>query len=350
MLKNSNKSSKRPYFVIRCVTQSHKGFGNLNRCLIIAKLLAKKFRIMFVIEKNSQAKQLITKNGFICKELSDNLDSIKYLENLHKKISFSVLLLDVRERGEFFAKKLCNNNFKLIQFDDAWCKNIFADIYFNGLPQKTKKSFIKKNSNSKIFVGSKFWISNNNFYKYKKSIRSITKKHHYIITISLGGTDPKNLTLLILNAISSLPNIIIYVIVGPFFNNVKSINNFQNKSNIIIIKNNFSLWKIFQNSDIVICSAGNTVFDLILQRVPTISIPIVKHQNQYSKFLHSSNLSINLGTPSKLSHSKIRKSLDLILTNSTKRKELVKNGMSYFDGRGTSRVISKIFQSTKIKN
>jgi spore coat polysaccharide biosynthesis predicted glycosyltransferase SpsG len=349
-LQNFNKSSRKPYFVIRCVTESNKGFGNLNRCLIISKLLSKKFQIVFVIEKNYLAKQLIIKNGFICKELPPNFDSIIYLENLHKKMHFVILLLDVRELGEFFAQKLQNKNFKLIQFDDAWCKNIFADFYFNGLPQKTKKSFVKKNTNTKIYVGSKFWISDNNFYLSKKSIRSIINKNHYIITISFGGSDPQNLTMLVLNAIISLQNITINVIVGPFFNNIKSIDNFQKKNNITVIKNNFSLWKIFKNSDIVICSAGNTVFDLILQRVPTICIPIVDHQNQYSKFLHSNNLSINLGPPSKLSHSKIRKFLNLILEDSIKRKELVRTGMSYFDGKGTSRVISKIVQSTKIKN
>ena len=350
MLKNYNTSSKKPYLVIRCITQSRKGFGNINRCLIVSKLLTKKFQIVFVIEKNSKARQLITKNGFVCKELPEHIDGINYLENLHKKIHFPILLLDVRERGEFFAKKLRNKNFKLIQFDDAWCKNIFADIYFNGLPQKSEKSFVKKNPNAKIYAGSKFWISDNNFYQYKKSMRSIINKHHYTITISLGGSDPKNLTALILNAIASLENITIYVIIGPFFNNVTSIKNFQNKSNIIIVKNNFSLWKIFQNSDVVICNAGNTVFDLMLQRVPTLSIPIVKHQNQYSKFFHSRNLSVNLGIPSKLSNSKIRKSLDLILTNLTKRKELVKNSTLYFDGNGTSRVVSKILKSIKTKN
>ena len=347
MLKKNSKPSKKPYFVIRCIAESHKGFGNLNRCLIVAKSLAKKFQIVFVIEKNLQAKKLIIKNGFICKELSDHIDNVKYIENLHKKISFTILLLDVRENGEFLAKKLQNKNFKLIQFDDAWCKNIFADLYFNGLPQKTEKSFIKKNYNTKIFAGSKFWISNDNFYKYKKSIRTITNKHSYLVTISLGGSDPKNTTLLVLNALSSLPNIVINVIIGPFFNNNQPINNFQNKKNIRIIKNNFSLWKIFQKSDVIICSAGNTVFDLMLQRVPTISIPIVKHQNQYSQFLHSRSLSINLGPPSKLSNSKIRETLDLILKNSNKRKKLVKNGMNYFDGQGTIRVISKIFQYTK---
>ena len=106
MLKNYNTSSKKPYFVIRCITQSRKGFGNINRCLIVSKLLTKKFQIIFVIEKNSKARQLITKNGFVCKELSEHHDGINYLENLHKKIHFSILLLDVRERGEFFAKKL----------------------------------------------------------------------------------------------------------------------------------------------------------------------------------------------------------------------------------------------------
>ena len=147
-----------------------------------------------------------------------------------------------------------------------------------------------------------------------------------------------------------MPNIIIYVIIGPFFTNITSITNLQNKNNIIFIKNNFSLWKIFQNSDVVICSAGNTIFDLILQRVPTLCIPIVQHQNQYAKFLHSRNLSINLGSPSLLSDSKIRKSLDLLLRNSSKRKGIVKNGQFYFDGKGTSRVTSKILQSSKLIN
>ncbi len=303
-----------------------------------------------MIEKNAKAKQIIIKNGYICKELSEKLDEIKYLDNLYGKNYFSVLLLDVREQGEQIAKKLQNKKFKLIQFDDAWCKNIFADVYFNGLPLKSKSSFIKKNPNAKIYAGSKFWISDDNFNLYKKSLISIKSKSNYIITISLGGSDPKNLTSIILNAISSMSNIIIYVIIGPFFTNIKSITNLQNKNNIIFIKNNFSLWRIFQNSDIVICSAGNTIFDLILQRVPTLCIPIVQHQNQYAKFLHSRNLSIDLGSPSRLSDSKIRKSLDLLLRNSSKRKEIVKNGQFYFDGKGTSRVISKILQSSKLMN
>lgn len=349
-MKNLNKYFKKPLFVIRCTTELDKGFGNLNRCLITSKLLSNTFRIIFVIEKNAKAKQIIIKNGYDCKELSEKSDEIKYLDDLYDKNYFSVLLLDVRERGEQFAKNLQNKKFKLIQFDDAWCKHIFADVYFNGLPLKTKSSFIKKNPNAKIYAGSKFWISDNNFNLFKKPLISIKTKSNYIITISLGGSDPKNLTSIILNAISSMQNIIIYVIIGPFFTNMKSMTKFQNKNNVIFIKNNFSLWKIFQNSDVVICSAGNTVFDLILQRVPTICIPIVQHQNQYTKFLHVRNLSTNLGSPSRLSDPKIRKSLDQLLRNSSKRKEIVKNGQFYFDGKGTSRVISKILQFSKPTN
>jgi|TARA_B110000438_G_scaffold145672_1_gene140222 UDP-2,4-diacetamido-2,4,6-trideoxy-beta-L-altropyranose hydrolase len=332
-------------FVIRCITQSKKGFGNLNRCLIIAQILKKKkFNVLFVIDKNLHAKNIIETKKFSSIVIDSSDIETKSLKKIMMNTNSHFLLLDMREFGEKISKSLLSKDYSLIVFDDAWCKKIYADILFNGTIIKKYHKYKKINQKSKIFLGSKFWISDKNFSNYRKSSLSIKNKKQYVVTLSLGGADPSNVTFLILNELLKIPSIKINVIIGPFFDNQNWIKSFSDSSSVNIITNEFKLWKIFDKSDLVICSAGNTLFDLAIQGVPNICIPIVKHQIPYAKWFDSNKISIKINL-NKKSIKQMSYTVQSILSDTNKRKIMNKMSKSIFDGQGSKRTVNKILKS-----
>ena len=102
---------------IRCATIPEKGYGNFSRCLYVAESLRKNnIKISFIIDYNKSIVNILKKRKF---------------DFIFKK-NIKTIIIDMRERGETISKLLSNQNKKLIFFDDAWCKNVYADILFNG--------------------------------------------------------------------------------------------------------------------------------------------------------------------------------------------------------------------------
>ena len=164
----------------------------------------------------------------------------------------------------------------------------------------------------------------------------------------MGGVDPENLSLLILKSISSITNIEITVILGPFFKEKPKIIQISKKNkNVTIIFSPNNIWKIFHKADVVISNAGTTLFELSILRIPTLCIPVVNHQELYVKEFVSRGFSISLGNPSKISQDIIRSKLRNILKNKEQRKNMYLAANQIMDGRGLLRVILQITKFLK---
>jgi len=170
-------------------------------------------------------------------------------------------------------------------------------------------------------------------------------KKKYDIVISMGGSDPKNLSLMVTKSLSDLNNLNIKIILGPFFKKFKELYRLtKNKKNITIIKSPKKIWKEFFKSDVVICNAGSTLYELAIQQVPTISISSSKHQIPYATTFALKNTCLNLGYWKNLNSDRLKKVLLNLLKNSKKRQQLCISASKVMDGKGTVRVTNKINQ------
>ena len=89
--------------VMRCIADRQKGYGNLVRCITLAKeLRKKKYQILFLIDDEKQASKILVKQKFSHKiipkeESREQADRIAKIMNF---FSSRILLLDMREYGE----------------------------------------------------------------------------------------------------------------------------------------------------------------------------------------------------------------------------------------------------------
>ena len=332
---------------IRCITEVSKGYGNLSRCLILADSLRKRgFNITFFINQNTFATNEIKKHRFelyiIPKTFSFRTES-KFLDETMNSKNYQALIIDMREYGQSISKNLSNKRYKTILVDDAWCNKAYANLVINGTIVKNYHNYEKINKNSKLLLGPKYWIMKNGFRKYKKNISEIQNKKKYHIIISVGGSDPNNVSLFVVKALVDFHNITITIIVGPFFLNITKLKKLsKKKKNLNLLVFPTKIEKEFKKADVVISGSGSTLFELAYQKIPTISIAMDPHQIPYGNAFAKRGSTIHLGLWKNVKEIMIKESLINILNNKSKRRKMSLAGSKIIDGRGVSRVVTII--------
>ena len=172
---------------IRCLTRREKGYGNIKRCLTIAdSLKKKKYKIIFIVDQNKEVIKELTKkkyNFYLIPKNSKTISDAKKTVKLLEKHKISTLIIDMREYGEYLSKFFFDYKYKIIQIDDIWSENVYADILINATNIKKSFDYNKINPNSKLFLGNKYWIANSEFVKNRKKISDIKPKKTYKIKL-----------------------------------------------------------------------------------------------------------------------------------------------------------------------
>lgn len=333
---------------IRCIIESSKGHGNFTRALTLATSLKRQgYAITFLITSNIVIQSILKKKKFnfclIPKKLNSKNESI-FLINFFKKNYFKLLIFDMREYGENLSKQL-SKFIPTILIDDAFCKNAYSDIVINGSINEKFHKYNIKNKRTKLFLGSKFFMANENFLKNKMTNKKIIKKKKYTVLISIGGSDPNHLTLYIIKSIMHLSNIKSIIIVGPFFQNVLKIKNLiKNKKNIELKFSPEKIWNEFKKADVIISKSGITLYELAIMGIPTLCISSFKHEEPSAQKFMSENFLINLGMQKNIAKNQIGNQLVKLLDNVKKRKIMSTQGKKIVDGKGLNRV-TKIIES-----
>ncbi|MDC0155298.1 hypothetical protein OAI83_02985 [Nitrosopumilus sp.] len=331
---------------IRCLTYPSKGYGNFSRCLNIAESLSQHNCVVsFVIDYNKFVINELKKRkfNFISIPLSKSIFQKNNLfKNYLKQHNPDLCIIDMREYGENLSKKLFNSNFKVILFDDAWSKQVYANIIFNGTNIESYHNYKLINKKSKLFLGTKYWILDKNFKILRKKLSLIKNKKKYSVVISMGGSDKYNLTTTTVKSLLTIDNLHLSIIIGPFFSHKKTLMKIiSSNPNISLHISPSKIWQIFSTADVAVCTGGNTLFELACMGIPTLSIPSVEHEIKYTEKFNSQNFSLNL---------KLReKNLDLIKSSILQliydvklQKKMSIHGQKIIDGKGLSRVTKEI--------
>lgn len=109
-----------------------------------------------------------------------------------------------------------------------------------------------------------------------EDFRSRIKESPLHLGVSMGGTDPKNDTSLVLEALGSFNRqIVTWVALGPGYK--FSIDELvetaeRSSSEIILLRSNESLWRIFRNVCLVITAGGITTYEAAMAGIPSVTI------------------------------------------------------------------------------
>ncbi len=245
------------------------GLGHLRRCMAFAELFE---------DLGYSAKILVNTDDPYANIFDSKFVIRNWLENLNLEDQYECIVIDSYHALKLHYEKFLKFTARLVAIDD----NTRIDypngciIYNGGLGGLLYNYDTSKYK--KVLVGPEFALVRRQFHlhKDKKIIGEQIRK----VLISMGGSDPLNLTLRLIRIYASkFPNFKLDIIIGPGFENFPT-DEFFNSDIIRFYKNldADSMYRLMCESDLCITAGGQTVYELGKLGVPFIVIKTAENQ------------------------------------------------------------------------
>ncbi|RBQ23129.1 3-deoxy-manno-octulosonate cytidylyltransferase [Candidatus Methanobinarius endosymbioticus] len=308
------------------------GTGHIYRSLTIASKLAN-HEVLFLLDENkklgveiienSNYPYITHKNSSIMnektphKETSNenilNEEIIKEIENYDPDI----IINDILNTSYEYIKKLKNNNYFVVNFEDLGKGSEIADIVFDAL-------YENKIPSENFYFGHRYYILKDEFFfQNQKEINKDNEINEILLTF--GGTDPNDLTRKTLKAIiNSKYEENITVILGLGYKDKKGIKKeFENYNNIKIFENVKNISSYMYKSDLIFTSAGRTMYEIASIGVPCVCLCQNQRELRHT-FGNAENGFLNLGLGKDIEEEELIKIIEKLIDNTILRRDMNK--------------------------
>ncbi len=338
--------SKSYDFLFRLNGSLQIGLGHVFRCRELAFQLKKNGKsCVFIVNRDKTVANLLEDFELIQLPLNYSFEEENLLINKAlREFNIETIISDLLDYPEHYKRFLKDTDSKTVSFHEKQIEDAFSNkiINYNSFQGALTQSFDLSNS----CLGPKFCILPNDLLQQSPIIvKSQVKK----ILLSFGGSDPANYSTYFLKLLDDFggpykDNTEIIVHLGPSNGQLTQIKSLAEESdlNLTIQANVNNLIDLMLESDLAVCSGGNTMYELCFLGVPCMVLPQNKHQQIFSSELEKNNILKTISLDKIKSKDFIFENLIEMLDNSELRKNLSKNSTQVFDGCGLNRVVDSI--------
>ncbi len=310
-----------------------KGMGHVYRQLIIADHLISHDLYFCAVGKDFTGLEKIEETFYQLHYEDSSDQMIKWLTSEN----FDAVILDILDTDRKTVEILKLDGIKVITFEDLGEGAKISDMSINAL-------YSHSIADSQLsYFGSDYFVLRPEFYLAKNKKRT-TKNN---VTIIFGGSDPNNISLTALSEILGLEELNqINLIIGPANTNAKTIEEFVSNNDackkVNIVHNSMRVSEYFNNSKIVVCSGGQTLYEVISMGLPAIVISQNKRELTHGLLRDNFSGLINLKDFASYEKGSIRKHIIKILTDKKYYNDLCKECEKLNLKDSTKRVVNLI--------
>jgi len=264
--------------LFRADSSSNIGIGHIIRDLVLADQF-KNDKVIFACQDLDG--NIISKIPYEVSILSSNYK--EEFVSLIKKKEIDLLIIDHYEIDDKYEKYLkYETGVKILSFDGNYRKH-YCDFLLNQNIYADKNKYQDKvPSFCKVFCGLEYALIRDEFREIKK-IKLQKKSQSITLLLTLGGADPKNDTLKIMQLLEDISDksLNIIVVVGRANTHLKLLEKFINASchSYCIIKDAKNMAELMEGIDFAISSAGSTTIELLYMKVPFFTLSIAPNQD-----------------------------------------------------------------------
>lgn len=311
------------------------GMGHVYRCLTLADSLSFYHDVIFLMDsRKTIGVNKVNEHNYPVSLYSDD-EAVKKITKLQPDI----IINDVLDTTEHYVASVKETGAFVINFEDLGEGSEIADMVINALYENS-------NPPANHYYGHRYECLRDQFYLFSpKDINPSVNR----ILVTFGGTDPNNLTLMVLRAlVGNIPETIeIVVILGKGYDKALSLSEFLKRpenlhfQNVIIKQDVRTMAKEISEADIVITSNGRTVFEVASMAVPCITMSQNEREARH-QFVHNTQSTVYLGMGTEVNEEAILDSTNGLIFDFEKRKRLHER-MKRFDFKSNlNRVIKLI--------
>ncbi len=338
--------------IIRADASVEIGTGHVMRCMALAqarKVAGETATFLMAMPSPSLAERL-QNSGFTVlyhHEPPGSAADAAATARITKETGNDWIIVDGYHFSGDYQQRIKAAGLKLFFIDDfGHAKTYFADIVLNQNLSASDTYYQQKQDNTQLLLGCQYTMLREEFWPWREGERIIAPRAKRIL-VTMGGSDPDNVTLKVIQAlsISQLKDLEVIVIAGgsnPHLDSLK-IASQSSSTAIEIIENTGGMPELMAWADVSITAGGGTIWEMAFMGLPGIIITIEDHQIETARRLHERGILYYHGFHRDCDVANISSAIEALcrdqLPGGFTRTSMSKQGRNLIDGYGVERVI-----------
>lgn len=337
------------HLLIRADGSPRIGTGHVMRCLALAEGWQRVGgKVVFALAESTPAlHQRLCREGIevltLHVEPGGKADAMETAELIQQHGS-GWAVVDGYHFGCDYQRILKDAGLSLLVVDDyGHAGHYWADIVLNQNLHASEDYYRNREDYTRLLLGADYVQLRGQFQKWmnwKREVQPIGRR----ILVTLGGSDPDNLTAKVIQAVQMVNENVVEatVVVGGSNQHYAALLKMTDSSSVPIrverdtpCMDEWMAW-----ADVAISSGGTTVWELAFMGLPAIIGQIGPAEEKLVSGLARQDLFTRLGWFRDVTPGQIAASLIGLLRDAKSRSDMSRKGRTLIDGRGTERVIA----------
>ncbi len=347
---------KNKALLIRADASTTIGTGHIMRCLGLAQAWRRSGdEATFVMATESPVlDQRLRDSGMNVRHINAALgsqDDVQQTLSLAKRIMIDWLVVDGYQFGATYQQAIKETGHSLLFIDDyGHADHYYADLVLNQNICADDSLYTNRESYTKLLLGTRYVLLREEFLTWKDWPREVPEKAHKIL-VTLGGGDPDNATLKVINAINKLEieDLEIKVIIGPANPHIASLKEALDLSPLTfhLLSSVENMPELMAWTDVAIAAGGSTCWEIAFMGLPNIVLVLAENQQGIAEGLAERGVTINLGWFDKVSVGDITDAVAGLLSDKERRENMISRYRQLVDGFGVGRVTNILERNVK---
>jgi UDP-2,4-diacetamido-2,4,6-trideoxy-beta-L-altropyranose hydrolase len=258
------------------------------------------------------------------------------------------IVVDGYQFGSEFQQSLKDAGFKLLFIDDyGHCDHYCADLVLNQNLYAHERLYTQRHKRTTLLLGARYALLRREFLcwdGFQRRTPSVARK----LLVTLGGADPDNVIVKVLQALAALrhDDVDVRAVLGPANQHAKQQLESSRFENVELLADVTKMPDQMAWADMAISGAGSTCWELLYMQVPSLLIVLADNQRGVAAELQERGLSWDLGCANNLSSERIATAVRQLLASTRNRERMSELGRNLVDGKGAFRIIQAVNELT----
>jgi UDP-2,4-diacetamido-2,4,6-trideoxy-beta-L-altropyranose hydrolase len=337
--------------VVRADADSRMGTGHVMRCLALGQAWQDAGgRALFLMAPSPPAlKTRLLSEGMevlALETVPGSPDDAGETAQLARSRGADWVVVDGYHFGADYQRLIKDCGLRLLCIDDyGHAAHYSADLVLNQNINATEELYPSREANTRLLLGTRYVLLRREFWPWRGWRRDIPEVARKVL-VTLGGADPDNVTLKVVQAlaqvkIEGLEAVVVVGAANPHLEELQAA--VQDTPHRIRLEYNVTnMPELMAWADVAITAGGSTCWESAFLGLPTLLLVLAENQLNSAEQLGKTKNIIYLGWFYNLSSAQIKEYLIKLLNYKGNREQLSQSGCQLVDGKGTSYIVEEL--------
>lgn len=271
---------------------------------------------------------------------------VRWTIDLAQSLGSEWIVIDGYQFGVDYQRSIKEAGSRLLMLDDYGHADYYcADFVLNQNISARSSMYPRREPHTQLLLGTPYVLLREEFIRWAGWRRDHPTRARRML-VTLGGSDPENATLRVLQSLSLVPDgeLEVVLLVGGLNPHHDEIRKAAGTASVRVTlhRNATDMPALLRWADLLISAAGSTCWEAAFFGLPSIVMVLADNQRLIAAGLAAAGVAINLGEAKAVAGDDLAARIAALRDEPSRRQRMGMQGMRLVDGLGVWRVIHQM--------